>query len=90
MLPLKAVSVTTNTAASKLTRTAKLTTSTKKKHIRMGGLFDMLTGKGGEGTPKVNASSIYELPNAIDVDGNEFDYSTLKGKVVLITNVASR
>lgn len=90
MLPLKAVSVTTNTAASKLTRTAKLTHQQKRNIIRMGGLFDMLTGKGGEGTPKVNASSIYELPNAIDVDGNEFDYSTLKGKVVLITNVASR
>ncbi len=88
MLPLKAVSVTTNTAASKLTRT-KLTYQ-QKRNIRMGGLFDMLTGKGGEGTPKVNASSIYELPNATDVDGNEFDYSTLKGKVVLITNVASR
>jgi hypothetical protein len=56
----------------------------------MGGLFDMLTGKGDEGTPKVNASSIYELPNGTDVDGNEFDYSSLKGKVVLITNVASR
>jgi hypothetical protein len=56
----------------------------------MSGLFDMLTGKGGEGTPKVNASSIYELPNGTDVDGNEFDYSSLKGKVVLITNVASR
>ncbi len=89
MLPLKAVSVTTNTAASKLTRT-KLTQIQQKRNIRMGGLFDMLTGKGGEGTPKVNASSIYELPNGTDVDGNEFDYSSLKGKVVLITNVASR
>ncbi|CAL6278328.1 unnamed protein product [Bathycoccus prasinos] len=88
MLPLKAVSVTTNTAASKLTRT-KLTQIQQKRNIRMGGLFDMLTGKGGEGTPKVNASSIYELPNGTDVDGNEFDYSSLKGKVVLITNVAS-
>ena len=90
MLPLKAVSVTTNTAASKLTRTAKLTQIQQKRNIRMSGLFDMLTGKGGEGTPKVNASSIYELPNGTDVDGNEFDYSSLKGKVVLITNVASR
>ena len=89
MLPLKAVSVTTNTAASKLTRT-KLTQIQQKRNIRMGGLFDMLTGKGGEGTPKVNASSIYELPNGTDVDGNPFDYSSLKGKVVLITNVASR
>ena len=89
MLPLKAVSVTTNTAASKLTRTAKLTHQ-QKRNIHMSGLFDMLTGKGGEGTPKVNASSIYELPNGTDVDGNEFDYSSLKGKVVLITNVASR
>jgi len=90
MLPLKAVSVTTTTTtASKFTRT-KLTQIQQKRNIRMGGLFDMLTGKGGEGTPKVNASSIYELPNAIDVDGNEFDYTSLKGKVVLITNVASR
>ncbi|CAL6277397.1 unnamed protein product [Bathycoccus prasinos] len=86
MLPLKAVSVTTTTTtASKFTRT-KLTQIQQKRNIRMGGLFDMLTGKGGEGTPKVNASSIYELPNAIDVDGNEFDYTSLKGKVVLITN----
>ena len=91
MLPLKAVSVTTTTA-SKFTRT-KFSSSTQiqhKRNIRMGGLFDMLTGKGGEGTPKVNASSIYELPNGTDVDGNPFDYSSLQGKVVLITNVASR
>ncbi|CAL6277147.1 unnamed protein product [Bathycoccus prasinos] len=85
MLPLKAVTspsvvLTSHTASKQLT---------KKRNIRMGGLFDMLTGKGGEGTPKVNASSIYELPNGTDVDGNEFDYSSLKGKVVLITNVAS-
>ena len=58
--------------------------------MRMGGLFDMLTGRGGEGTPKVSATNIYELPNGTDVDGNPFDYSSLKGKVVLITNVASR
>ncbi|CCO18317.1 glutathione peroxidase [Bathycoccus prasinos] len=82
MLPLKAVTspsvvLTSHTASKQLT---------KKRNIRMGGLFDMLTGKGGEGTPKVNASSIYELPNGTDVDGNEFDYSSLKGKVVLITN----
>ena len=90
MLPLKAVSVTTTTA-SKFTRT-KFSSSThqQKRNVRMGGLFDMLTGKGGENTPKVNASSIYELPNGTDVDGNPFDYSSLKGKVVLITNVASR
>ena len=86
MLPLKAVTspsvvLTSHTASKQLT---------KKRNIRMSGLFDMLTGKGGEGTPKVNASSIYELPNGTDVDGNEFDYSSLKGKVVLITNVASR
>ena len=91
MLPLKAVSVTPTAAASKLSFTrTKLTTHQQKRNVRMSGLFDMLTGKGGEGTPKVNASSIYELPNGTDVDGNEFDYSSLKGKVVLITNVASR
>jgi len=61
-----------------------------KRNVRMGGLFDMLTGRGGEGTPKVSATNIYELPNGTDVDGNPFDYSSLKGKVVLITNVASR
>ncbi|CAL6277742.1 unnamed protein product [Bathycoccus prasinos] len=84
MLPLKAVSVTTTTTtASKFTRT-KLTQIQQKRNIRMGGLFDMLTGKGGEGTPKVNASSIYELPNAIDVDGNEFDYTSLKGLEILL------
>ena len=90
MLPLKAVSATTTIAASKLTRTKLTHQQQQKRNVRMGGLFDMLTGKGGEGTPKVNASSIYELPNGTDVDGNEFDYSTLRGKVVLITNVASR
>ena len=92
MLPLKAVTspsvVLTSHTASKLTE--KLTHHQQKRNVRMSGLFDMLTGKGGEGTPKVNASSIYELPNGTDVDGNEFDYSSLKGKVVLITNVASR
>jgi len=56
----------------------------------MGGLFDMLTGRGGEGTPKASAANIYELPNGTDVDGNPFEYSALKGKVLLITNVASR
>jgi hypothetical protein len=61
-----------------------------KRNVRMGGLFDMLTGRGGEGTPKASAANIYELPNGTDVDGNPFDYSSLKGKVVLITNVASR
>jgi len=76
------VVLTSHTASKQLTK--------KRNIVRMGGLFDMLTGKGGEGTPKVNASSIYELPNGTDVDGNEFDYSSLKGKVVLITNVASR
>jgi|Transcript_4712 hypothetical protein len=87
MLPLKAVITSPSVVLTSHTASKQLT---KKRNIRMGGLFDMLTGKGGEGTPKVNASSIYELPNGTDVDGNEFDYSSLKGKVVLITNVASR
>jgi len=56
----------------------------------LGSLFDALTGKGGADTPKVSATNIYELPDGTDVDGNPFEYTSLKGKVVLITNVASR
>jgi|TARA_B100000902_G_scaffold349955_1_gene358903 cytochrome oxidase Cu insertion factor (SCO1/SenC/PrrC family) len=56
----------------------------------LGSLFDALTGKGGADTPKVSATNIYELPDGTDVDGNPFEYKSLKGKVVLITNVASR
>merc|ERR1719263_2553610 len=51
----------------------------------LGSLFDALTGKGGADTPKVSATNIYELPDGTDVDGNPFEYTSLKGKVVLIT-----
>ena len=59
-----------------------------RSHV--GVVFDALTGKGGADTPKVSATNIYELPDGTDVDGNPFEYTSLKGKVVLITNVASR
>lgn len=35
-------------------------------------------------------ASFYDLPPATDVDGKPFDFSSLKGKVVYATNVASR
>ena len=69
----------------------RTTRGSRSSSVRMlGSLFDALTGKGGADTPKVSATNIYELPDGTDVDGNPFEYKSLKGKVVLITNVASR
>ena len=53
---------------------------------RMLGSLLLRSSKGGADTPKVSATNIYELPDGTDVDGNPFEYTSLKGKVVLITN----
>ena len=48
--------------------------------FQMGGIFS---------NPHTDVKNFHEL-TALDIDKNTVDFSTLKGKVVLVTNVASK
>mmetsp|Transcript_14223 Transcript_14223/g.51143 ORF Transcript_14223/g.51143 Transcript_14223/m.51143 type:complete len:102 (-) Transcript_14223:638-943(-) len=41
-------------------------------------------------TKKSDKASLHEFRDVRDVDGESFDFSTLRGRVVLVANVASK